>query len=93
MDDDGARRYDAMTFMYVPEEEDVDASGLYIKVHEVIAMLRNEALLTAREAVRDIDERAEDALDALADALAESSVTAMDQFGEMGLWGHLGGER
>ena len=83
--EESIRQYDGLTYMYVPKDEDPDASGLYLRAHEVIAMMRNEAILSTQDFYEGVEERADDALESLADALAESVVAAMDQFGEMGI--------
>jgi hypothetical protein len=87
MSDFESRNYDGFTLMYVPddaEDNDPEASGLYVKVHEVIALLRYEAILS-EQGLSEQWERSGDCLNSVADAFAEQAVLAMEEFGEIGL--------
>ena len=77
---DGSRMYEGMTLLYLDEDEADDASGVYVHVHEMIALLRCEALLAQSARERgDLEELTEDCLDAIADGLAEQAVELMDE--------------
>lgn len=70
--------YGPFIMMYVPHEDgsDPEDSGLYVKLHEVIAMLRYEALMVEQGIMEG--EKLEDCLHSIADAFAEQAVEAME---------------
>jgi len=66
--------YTNISFFYIPEAVELgddDDSGVYVNVHEMIAMLRCEALVV------DEDELPADRLNSIADALAQEAVETM----------------
>lgn len=64
------------------EEGEEFPSGLFVNVHEVIALLRYEAILAeVGYAVGETVERTDDCLNSIADALAEQAVDAEERFG------------
>ena len=69
-----------MTLLYLDEEEGDEDAGVYVRIQEIIAVLRCEALL-AREAREsgDLEEATEDCLDAIADGLAQQAVGMLDE--------------
>ena len=67
--------YEGLRVIYLDEDDEDDVHGPFLGAHEVIAMLRHEAML-APESGEDLA----DCLNALADGLAREVVGLMDCF-------------
>lgn len=75
-DEGGEGVYDAFQLLYVLPDPEEDAEGWYVRIHEVIAILRFEALMAREEGTW---ESVQDCLDAIADAFADQAVLAMEE--------------
>ena len=91
--DEDTRSYDGLTMMYVPEDEADDDAGVYVRLYEVIAMLRYEAILAEQSlaeaeqslAEGEAVERLDDCLNSIADGLAEEAVRTVREVEDEGL--------